>query len=396
MINNSKNVEKAVEKCFNKYVSSLGKSKINFVNLLSDGTSAYIHHFPYDVLLKISSACNLKCKHCFYYTLQNKFNSRNDFSPEELMQLIEFFIEKLNIIKFTITGGEPFLRKDIFQILKYLKGKNVSIQIQTNATLITEKMAKELDKILDPKVDTIQISLDGVKPETNDEIRGEGSFKKIVKGIKYLSEHNIYTIIAYTLTSVNIDELPDLYKLCKDLKVKRIVLNRFKSCSDEQAYLKPTSDQVFLNVAELIDRIGEDNSVNLQTPNIKTYNFLDYKKGIELLDNYLVANNLPQNNCLNCHNHNKMTVCADGNIYFCTKSEKEELCLGNLREKSFFDIWEKRFHNVFFQGRQLENTICKKCKYVSLCLAGCPAFAYDKYGTIDAPDGDCHYVEKIR
>lgn len=395
---NNKNIDIALEKCFNKCFNIEAphdRKRINIHNIMSDRAPGYIHHFPYGIFLKVSSQCNLRCKHCFYYGDQEKFNANNDFSIDELLNLAKFLVEELDVIGFTITGGEPFLQKDIFKLLEYLKSKNVTIQILTNATLITEEVAIKLGQILNPKFDSIQVSLDGVTKQTHDKIRGDGNFEKAIKATKYLTKQNINIILAYTVTSENINELSDLYALGKELKAKKISVSKFKVCSEEQAYLKPQLDDIFISVANLIDKMGEDQSINLKLNIIKVYDLLKYKKGIELLDNHLSINGTSDDICLMCHKHGTVNICADGKMYLCPQVEKEELCLGNLREQSFLEIWENRFNNPFFKERRIENSVCGKCKYVSLCTSGCPANAYFRYGTIDAPDSGCAYGEVL-
>lgn len=392
-INNE--LSRSIEKCFNHvFLQDITqnfkhKSLINIINTHKDEDS--ICTYPYGVFWKITSQCNLRCKHCFYYKDQEMFNSKNDFSTEELFKLAEFFVEELNVISFSITGGEPFLQKDILKILKYLKSKNVYIQIQTNATLITKEIATKLSEILNPKLDIIQVSLEGTTKLTHDKIRGEGNFKKTIRGIENLTKNNLNVVISYTATSENVSEIPDLYKLGKNLKVGQIIIGRFKACSEEQAYLKPNFDQVFVCLSKLMDEMGNDKSINLKLTLLKTFDFLNYEIGQKLLDEFLKANEVTPVKSLMCHKHEKVNVCADGKMYLCADTEQKELCLGNLKEQSFFKIWENRFSNVFFQERNLDKSACKKCNYIDLCTAGCPAKAYCEYGDINAPDGDCPY-----
>lgn len=349
------------------------------------------HYLPHTITWKITSACNLKCKHCFYYTEKNKLNAKTDFSTKELLELAEFFIEELNIIRFTITGGEPLLRKDLFKLLTYLKSKNVTIDFQTNATLVNEEIAAKLAKILNPKIDSIQVSLEGANEETHDKTRGTGSFNKTINGIKYLVQNGFGINISYTVTSVNIGELADLYDLCKKLKIKMIALGKFAVCSEEQEYLKPDIEDVFLAVADLINRVNEDDAVSIVLPLLGAFDFLNFDKGKGLLDKHLSQNNIQPCQDLMCHNHGRTNVNWEGKVHLCTVTECDELCLGDLKKQSFFEIWENRFNNVFFQERSLGKSVCKKCKYVNLCRAGCPAAAYLHYGDIHAPNGDCPY-----
>lgn len=388
-------INDALECCFKeiyskKSIPNAKKTNIySVINTYKD--ESFIHYLPHTIAWKVTSACNLKCKHCFYYTEKNKLNSKTDFCTEKMLSLAEFFIDELNIIRFTITGGEPFLRKDIFKLLKYLKSRNVIIDLQTNATLITEKIAIKLAKILDVETDNIQISLDGASENTHDKTRGKGSFERTVQGIEHLAKQGFYISISYTVTTLNIDELPELYDLCKKLKVKKVMLGKFAVCSKEQAYLKPDIEKVFSSVAALIKKAQNNKSIYIDLPLLNVFDFLNYEKGEELLDNYLLNTKLTQCQNLMCHNHNRINVNWEGKIHLCTVTETEELCLGNLKTQTFNEIWESRFNNIFFKERLLKNSVCKECNYVNLCHAGCPAAAYFHYGDINAPNGDCPY-----
>ncbi len=393
---NSEQLYKNIENCFNYiYLRDVeqGFDSKSLLGVLKDcGDEKYIHKYPYAIFWKVTSECNLRCKHCYYYESQEKFASDDNFSIDELLSLAEFFVEELNAVIFTITGGEPFLQKDIFKLLKYLKSKNVPLIIQTNATLITEKTAKELSKILNPKFDSMQVSLDGASSSVHDSTRGRGAFKKSIAGIRHLTQNKINVTISYTVTSENLAEIPALYDLGKELKIKSFYFNKFKACSENQVYLLPNVDEVFTYTSELIEKMRDDKSISLNFSNLKVWDFFNHDIGKKLLGEYMNSNDIPVPQNLMCHcKHESVTVSANGSLYLCSQAEKDELCLGNLREKTFFEIWGKRFDNVFYQERCLDKSVCKKCEYIPICKAGCPANAYEKYNDINAPDGDCCY-----
>lgn len=399
-INIKNKLNESIEKCFNMRFLNYEKEEQPNSSLLSIVDSYELknnaYFYPIGVFWQITSSCNLRCKHCFYYKKQDKFDNKEDLSIDELLKLAEIFIEELNVISFTITGGEPFCQKDILKLLKYLKSKNVYIQIQTNATLITPEMANELGKILNSKMDSIQVSLDGANEITNDKIRGKNAFSEAIEGINNLVNNKINVLISYTVTSQNVNELLEFYNLCKKLKIQQINLGRFTACSSEQLYLKPSTDELFLSLASLIDSAQKDNSVVLNmTKVLQVYDYLNYEIGIKLLDEYSLTNKIPCPENLVCHNHGKINVCGDGSIYLCPSTENKELCLGNIKKDSFFKLWENRYNNLFFQYRGIEKLVCKDCKYISICHAGCPAKAYKEYGDINAPDGECAYGKKL-
>lgn len=392
IVNNE--LEYSLDKCFRNVFlqSAVSASGVkHFLDIIESSIpNNCMHAFPYSIFLKISSQCNLRCKHCFYYARQEVFSPDNDFSPNELLQLANFFVDELNIVHFVITGGEPFLRKDIFSLIDYLKSHNISIDLQTNATLITQEMANNLGSLLNPRADTIQVSLDGAEKLTHDKIRGRGNFEKAINAIRFLTNENVNVIVSYTVMSNNIDEIPKLYELCKELKVKQIRINKFKACSETQTYLSPDLSKMFIQCSRLIDKIADDKCISLIL-NFKAYDFLSFDSGKKLLNEHLKTNNtsIPQN--LMCHNHGSLNVCADGKVYLCSNTEQDDFCLGNLKEQSFLEVWDNRHNNIFFQERPLEKATCKNCEYIIFCNSGCPADAYEAYGDINCPDGNCFY-----
>ena len=88
--------------------------------------------FPFSVAWQITSRCNLRCKHCYYI---DKDYSSKEITKERFKEILDE-LNELGIVEINLTGGEPFIRKDIFEIISYIKQKNIALKISTNATLI--------------------------------------------------------------------------------------------------------------------------------------------------------------------------------------------------------------------------------------------------------------------
>jgi len=130
-------------------------------------------NIPFMLEFQITKACNLKCKYCYaeLETLQEK-----DFSFEEIKQIIdEFYDMGTRVVR--ILGGEPLIRKDIGKIIRYIKSKNIFIELATNGIFI-ERWLDDLKYL-----DILQISIDG-NEQSHDAVRGVGSFKKTLKGLE--------------------------------------------------------------------------------------------------------------------------------------------------------------------------------------------------------------------
>lgn len=137
---------------------------------------------PLEVYLIITDACNERCGTCNFWKGIYVQKDSAIMTTAEIKGLLDQMSEA-GIPMLIITGGEPFLRKDIFELLRYARQKIPYVRVQTNGSLITQGAAKELAAI---GVDELWVSLDGSE-ETHDSIRGvKGSWKATVQGIEYI------------------------------------------------------------------------------------------------------------------------------------------------------------------------------------------------------------------
>lgn len=374
------------ETCLAKYNRSLPKG--------------FMYTLPCNLTLKLTPECNLRCKHCFYSENESAYIKKDILDYSELSALIDFFADEINILTIILTGGEPFLYPNIFDVIKKIKEKNIIITIQTNATLINELYAEKLSKILDLKNDRIDISLEGATEDSHDSIRGKGTFAKTINAIKLLRKYGINLKINTTMTSASATNLHEIFELCSSLDVKNLSINKFKICNEKHKYLDVKYEQIFECNYKILTEYQKypDIKANIKTLNI--YDFLKHPTGRILLDKFLedfckkdyYNPNLSEN--LSCHNHNRITIDSVGNVFLCSMDESSTGILGNLKTESFYDIWEKRKNHPYFQARNSLTTACKNCKYLILCNTGCMISAYKKYGNINMPTADCPYFEE--
>lgn len=391
-------VKICVERHFKKNQTVMGKNGL--INTIKDSIpnyNFYEHYYPFQLHWNVVAACNLRCRHCFHDAYNDKYNSNNDLSTEQAMNLIDELFE-MDILRVILTGGEIFLRNDIFEILKKLKSKNIQVLIFTNATLITKEIAENLKSILDPRIDCFQISLDGACKETHEKIRGKNTFDRTVQGINNLVEKGLPIFINYTVMKDNVLEVAQMCELAEALKVKKIFFGDFVPHSKEQEYLLPDIDILFKSMAEVIQLENSKNEAYFRMPFFSFFNLINHKTAKKYILKYI--NHKEQNNadknCM-CHNHETITLDSNGNIYLCPDAAENDLCcLGNVKNESLIDIWSKRHQNPLFQKRNSSLMVCKACKYFAKgCTGGCVVSAYKKYADILAPDSKCTYVHKL-
>lgn len=169
----------------------------------------------------INDDCNLNCKHCRVSEKNTKEPALSLKEAKELLaQLYYCGITKLNL-----SGGEPFLRKDFFDILDYTKRFD-DIVITTNCTLLNDAKCQKLSSY--PNV-RLSISLDGME-QLHDEFRGkQGTFKKVVDTLPILKKYNIKFSIRYTISKNTIQDAKDVLRLsaangAQDFNTRRVIL----------------------------------------------------------------------------------------------------------------------------------------------------------------------------
>lgn len=174
----------------------------------------------------VTNKCNLRCIHCY----QDNYTDSLDMPIEELKDIANKLLytlskwgKKGNI---SITGGEPFISKDVFLFLKYLDSSEEisNLDILSNGTLVTEEIAERLKNFA--KLQRIQVSLEGASPETHDRIRGHGTFEKAIRGIKILISHGIDVNIMFTLQRYNMKDIPSLIDLAIEEEVRGLTIER--------------------------------------------------------------------------------------------------------------------------------------------------------------------------
>lgn len=241
------------------------------------------------VLWEITNTCNYRCSYCIFSSEAKKYE--DELTTDEVKRTIKDLKENnFKYIKFT--GGEPFTRKDMTEILKYASELGFDMDISTNASLITGEIAKELKNIKFPMV---HVSLDGHDKETHEYVRGKDTFKRTLRGIKYLTENNVYTRIGTVIYKKNEDKLKEIIELAIQLKANEIIFSFMEAVGrldgDETIISKRTIDSVKQELEKLAIKYKEQIQVK--------YSFTENKECIAegccpAVDKFLYINNLGQ------------------------------------------------------------------------------------------------------
>ncbi|MNW41969.1 Antilisterial bacteriocin subtilosin biosynthesis protein AlbA [compost metagenome] len=305
-----------------------------------------------DVLIALTERCNLTCKHCS----MNATSIKNDdkLSYEDIIHIVDQLVE-LKVKKVILTGGEPMVRNDFFNIIKYIKeNTHLSIGVMTNATLINKDNIDELVKFSD----YLDISIDGVDEETCSVIRGKGVFNRVVSSVKMLKNREYKNLsLSMVETPNNSKFVNRFYDLCKELDVIPAV-RKF----------------------EYIGRAVENKEVLNKVYSAVTTPTLNggISKNIKKDEKQARRNNEPRIKMGRCGALRKsLSINHNGTILPCSLLNKEEDSLGNIFEtelRSLLDTENLTNLSSYKKLDRLEalpNQECSTCNVKYFCLT-CP------------------------
>ena len=344
--------------------------------------------YLYEVHLDITSACNLKCKHCYQFPYLYGNESRKDIETEEILNLIDQ-MHDLNASKLVISGGEPFLRPDIVKIIKYAISKGIFISaIFTNGTVVNDKLLEFIAKEAWPSM-IIAVSLDGDSPIIHDRLRGNGAFNKTIRFIKLLSSlqkkgAKYKYVINTIVTRMNQNRFFKMMSFLKGLGIEwwRIALPR-----EQGLYV--------LNKEEL--EVNTDRFLPVYKSFISKY-ISDYKKDPEsVISNVQVESffktNMLREKKLNIfklsdpcckYKRNAITIKPNGDVTACTGFNN--LVLGNIRSTPLRNIWYSRKTQSLKALPIYKIKECAECDLYNFCGGGCRIIAFDKTRSIYRKD----------
>ena len=338
---------------------------------------------PLGLFFEITYNCNLKCSHC--YTSSNSREASKELTTGEIFSLIDDSAEE-GVFVISIGGGEPFLRKDLYEILKYGSNKEIEMIPVTNRLFINEK---SIEKLKLTGIKQIVVSLDGANPETYKEIRGVNLFHKVVNSIKMLTDAGFRVFINCVVTKVNLHEIEEMIKLAKSLNVRAIRFIRltlFGRANENKKLWLETEDYMYF-VKKLMELSKQYSSQKFNVLKdeafLGLFDSISIKKRISWLDD-------KYRGCPAARSF--LFIDPYGNVYPCGYLELEEFFISNLRKNNLKDIWRNKIQSKtldLFRKMAKLNDYCESCKNKIMCQGGCRGTAYLKYNSILAPDSLC-------
>jgi heme b synthase len=342
------------------------------------------------VAWELTSSCNLFCAHC--RGSAGSEPSKDEMTTGEALRLIDQILEVGQPI-IILTGGEPLMRGDVFEIAEYAAGKGLRVVMGTNGTLVTAETAARLK---DVPVSRLGISLDFPSPDLQDEFRGQPeAFAAALAGIANARNAGLEVQINSTVTKLNVGYLEDLLALA--IEAGATAFHPFM--------LVPTGRGKGLEAVELSPRQYED-----------TLNWI-YDKQSEMGDSmFFKPTDAPhylriikQRQKKGDSNSNRKTSaagypantitrgCLAGTGFCFISSEGKvkgcgylDVPAGDIRKERFAQVWNNS--TLFNELRDLSNLKgkCAICEYKRIC-GGCRARAYETTGDYLQAEPYCVY-----
>ncbi|MGH8103859.1 MAG: radical SAM protein [bacterium] len=352
---------------------------------------ASIQYRSYVISWNLTRKCNLECDHC--YISASPFETReNELNTEECFRVIDQIREVSPGAVLILTGGEPLLRRDIYDIAKCASDRGFLVVMGTNGTLVTEGV---IEKLKAAGVQGVGISIDSLDPEKHNLFRGiPNAWQSSVRAMALLRNADLPFLIQTTVVSQNIHEIPGIIDFACDQGAK--VFNLY--------FLVPT---------------GRGKFITHQSPGYSYFSNISPEQYEGLLKELLALQPKYRGRMLinaKCAPHFQRVLwendpespylkgfqgaggCPAGTHYSGITPEGDvtpcpylPVYGGNVREQSFADIWNASDVFVKIRDRNRLGGKCGPCEFSAMC-SGCRARAYGQTGDYLAEDAGCGYT----
>ena len=348
------------------------------------------------VVWNLTRQCNLSCIHCYASADSQRSPQEMDTSAGKALigDLADFGVP---VILFS--GGEPLLRKDLFDLVSFAREQGVRIALSTNGTLITDKVAKRLS---DLGFAEVGISLDGIGAD-NDTFRGKkGAYQSALSGIRNCIAQGLRVSLRLTMTRFNYQQIPAIFRLIEDEGIDRVCFyhlaysGRGGSLQEEDITHSQTRSVVDLICEHTLDlhRRGYPKEVLTVANHADgVYLYLKLKEpDPQRADRVL---ELLRTNGGNNSGVRIGAVDDRGDVH--PDQFWWHYSLGNAGQRKFGDIWTDTSEPLLQGLKNRKGRLkgrCARCRYLDLCNGNLRVRAEAVFGDVWAPDPACYLSDE--
>jgi radical SAM protein with 4Fe4S-binding SPASM domain len=317
--------------------------------MLDMGLRALKQGIPLRVHLDLTYRCNERCVHCYL-----DHDDHGELTTGEVLDLLDQ-MAAAQVFFLTLSGGEIFMRPDLFEIIARARGLQFSVKLKTNAVMVTRAKAERLAAL---GIEGVQISLYSHKAEVHDEItKLPNSFRRTIAGARLLTEDGIQVKFANVLMANNHEDYIGVQELAKSMGIGYTVDATITPMMDgDRSVLDLNVSEARLREIYHDERIlgGQAASTNAPPkgplPEETAYSSVPCSAG-----------------------HNSCYVSPYGEVYPCVQFP---YLTGNIREQKFIDIWRNSERMKEVRSIRMSDLQgCSSCVHGSSC-SRCPGLAY--------------------
>ena len=348
------------------------------------------------VIWNLIRRCNLACKHCYSISADHDF-------PGELSTAEVFFVmddlKQFRVPVLILSGGEPLLRPDIFEISKRAKAMGFYVGLSSNGTLINESNIAAIAAI---DYDYVGISIDGIRATHDRFRRKQGAFDASIHAIDLCGQRWIKTGLRFTLTQDNVEDLPLLLNLMVEKNIAKFYLSHLNYAGrgnrnrKDDVFHQTTRQVMDLLFTTCLEHIQQGRDSEFVTGN----NDAD---GVYLL--HWVRRHYPDREPHlraklaqwggNSSGVNIANIDNLGNVH--PDTFWWHYNLGNVRERSFAEIWRDTSDPIMAGLKAVPRQIkgrCGACRYFAICGGNTRVRAYQLSNDPWAEDPGCYLTDQ--
>lgn len=344
------------------------------------------------VIWNLVRRCNLTCRHC--YSISADVDFPGELSTQQALANIDD-LKAMGVPALILSGGEPLLRHDIFQLSHYAKKVGLYVGLSSNGTLITDD---NIDAIAAVGYDYVGISIDGLKAHHDEFRQMDGGFEAALRGVQLCGSRGLKVGLRFTLTQENARDLPALLDIMVDQGVEKFYLShlnyagRGKRNAKRDAYFDTTRQAMDL----LFERAWADAGAGSQREYVTGNNDAD---GVYLL-HWARRQGLANTEVLERHLRqwggnssgvNIANIDNTGQVHPDTFWWNHDL--GSIKDQPFSRIWRETQDPLMLGLRQAPRPLkgrCAACAHLAICGGNTRVRAFSNTGDYWAEDPGCY------
>lgn len=351
---------------------------------------------PPVVIWNLLRRCNLTCKHCYATSTDTKF--RGELDTDEALNVIDQ-LHAAGVRVLVLSGGEPLMRPDVFQLSRYAAEKGFYLALSTNGTLINKG---NIGTIADMAYDYVGISIDGLADVHDEFRRMKGGFAASMHAVDLCRQHDIRVGLRTTLTQHNYPQLPALLQLMRDHDVQKYYMSHMNYSGRGRSSKRIDAERIMTRNAMMMvfDRAWADIQEGRETDFVSGNNDADgvllmqwvrQKLGDAQADRLLAMLQAWGGNASGAGVANIDNI---GNVHPDTYWWQHSV--GNIRQRSFQDIWFDHPDPLLLRLRQHPRQVggrCGQCQWLAICNGNTRTRAWSE-GELWGQDPGCYLSDE--